>query len=201
MEIANDGAASVVESATNWLNLEDGVQIRFSEEGGRYYPGAYWLITARTETGDIELIERSDDTEGAMEHPRTHHYAPLAIILPNTGPAAGNTPRFLVTDLRHFIRPAASCCPDIAVANLPTATVGEQIPFSARVAGVSTPVARDLTYRWAITGATPATATGPSISVRANTAGMVVSTLTVEGLPLGCPATAKGTCLVDSANA
>lgn len=201
LEIANDGAAAVVESATNWLNLEDGVQIRFSEPGGKYYSGAYWLITARTATGDVELRYQGDEPEeNQLEHPGLHHYAPLAIILPNSNPPAG-APRFLVTDLRHFIRPAATCCPDIAVVNQPTAIVGQPISFGARVGNISSPVARDLIYRWKIEGATPATTTGTNISVSATAAGSVTATLTIEGLPLGCPATAKGICLAVQKNA
>ncbi|MDB4923275.1 DUF6519 domain-containing protein [Mucilaginibacter sp.] len=40
-------------SGTNtWIDLEDGVQVKFT--GGTYKPGNYWLIPARTATGEVE---------------------------------------------------------------------------------------------------------------------------------------------------
>jgi hypothetical protein len=36
-----------------WLDLEDGVQIQFSD-GGEYLTGDYWLIPARVATGGDE---------------------------------------------------------------------------------------------------------------------------------------------------
>jgi photosystem II stability/assembly factor-like uncharacterized protein len=36
-----------------WIDLEDGVQVRFTP-GGIYRPGDYWQIPARTITGDVE---------------------------------------------------------------------------------------------------------------------------------------------------
>jgi hypothetical protein len=69
----------------NWLNMEDGIQIQFqpSEDPTSpqtYRAGDYWLIPARTLTGDVEW-------PGTIEKPGTkppdgveHHYAPLALI-------------------------------------------------------------------------------------------------------------------------
>ncbi|MBP2302791.1 DUF6519 domain-containing protein [Azospirillum picis] len=36
-----------------WIALEDGVEVRFSP-GGNYRPGDYWIVPARTITGDVE---------------------------------------------------------------------------------------------------------------------------------------------------
>jgi len=47
------GDSSVALAEGSWLDLEEGVQI-FFEPGGVYRPGDYWLIPARTVTGDVE---------------------------------------------------------------------------------------------------------------------------------------------------
>jgi hypothetical protein len=68
----------------NWLMLEDGIRIQFvrTEEGAATYrTGDYWLIPARTVTGNIEWAR---DTNGnSLAQPPysiEHHYAPLGII-------------------------------------------------------------------------------------------------------------------------
>ena len=49
----NTGEITVNLSITdNWIDLESGVQVRF--ETGTYRTGDYWMIPARTATGDIE---------------------------------------------------------------------------------------------------------------------------------------------------
>ena len=79
-----EGAVSVSEaSATDpaWIDLEDGVQIRFSA-GGQYRTGDYWLIPARVATGDIEwpsepAIEGDPVAQALPPRGIQHHYAPL----------------------------------------------------------------------------------------------------------------------------
>ncbi len=67
-----------------WIDLEDGVQI-FFEPDGEYQTGDYWLIPARTATGDV-LWPTSSSTHNGTEpqtlppHGIAHHYAPLARI-------------------------------------------------------------------------------------------------------------------------
>jgi Family of unknown function (DUF6519) len=101
LTLANDNAAFVQEGV--WLMLEDGVQIRFQPGAGtstptqpsvnRYRTGDYWLIPARTATGDVEWPKVTDahgnpetDAQGnpipiaLPPHGITHHYAPLAVI-------------------------------------------------------------------------------------------------------------------------
>ena len=58
LTLANDNAALIEEGV--WLTLEDGVQIRFQpanpaddEQANEYITGVYWLIPARTATGDV----------------------------------------------------------------------------------------------------------------------------------------------------
>lgn len=67
-----------------WIDLEDGVQIRF-EPGGNYKTGDYWLIPARTATRDV-LWPKETDADGQLQ-PKAlppngiaHHYAPLQRI-------------------------------------------------------------------------------------------------------------------------
>ncbi len=48
----NTASASGVKLAADWLELESGVQVQFAE--GTYKAGDYWLIPARTATGDVE---------------------------------------------------------------------------------------------------------------------------------------------------
>ncbi len=80
-ELAADGALYVDEG--KWLTLEDEIQILFesSDFVQSYQSGDYWLIPARTATGDVEWPE---DAEGAAmllpPHGIDHHYAPLAVI-------------------------------------------------------------------------------------------------------------------------
>ena len=68
-----------------WLALEDGIQIQF-QPGGAYRTGDYWLIPARTETGDVQWPR---DGNGPVARPPDgieHHYAPLAVA-PSGGAA------------------------------------------------------------------------------------------------------------------
>lgn len=72
-----------------WLTLEDGVQIYFrpSEEGQNVYrTGDYWLIPARTATGDVLWPGEVGQPEAQPPHGVQHNYAPLAIV------AEGNAP-------------------------------------------------------------------------------------------------------------
>jgi hypothetical protein len=72
-----------------WLTLEDGIQIYFQpppeqedapREGNVYRTGDYWLIPARTATGDVEWPGDVGEPEAQPPHGIDHHYAPLAII-------------------------------------------------------------------------------------------------------------------------
>ena len=51
-QTGNTASADGVEMTADWIDLEGGIQVRFS--AGRYLLGDYWLIPARTATGDIE---------------------------------------------------------------------------------------------------------------------------------------------------
>jgi hypothetical protein len=89
--LADDGALAVQEATPAddlWIDLEDGVSVQFpaSTPGAAandYRPGDYWLVPARTTTGD--LIWPSETVGGQVTaRPRlpdgvTHHLAPLAV--------------------------------------------------------------------------------------------------------------------------
>ncbi|HTG33540.1 MAG TPA: DUF6519 domain-containing protein [Thermoanaerobaculia bacterium] len=74
-----------------WISLEKGVQVQFQPEG-TYRPGDYWLIPARTATGDVEWPGTVKEPEAVPPHGVEHHFAPLALV------TAGATP---VVDLRR----------------------------------------------------------------------------------------------------
>ena len=90
----DDGALALSEDG--WLDLEDGVQVWFAKDGV-YQPGDYWLIAARTLTGDVEWPH---DVRGRpllrAPHGIRHHYAPLARVHGDG-----------VDDLRMVFRPLA----------------------------------------------------------------------------------------------
>jgi hypothetical protein len=69
----------VIVEAETWLNLEDGIQIRF-QAGATYRTGDDWLIPARTETGDVIWPGDASNPVALAPHGVKHRYAPLAII-------------------------------------------------------------------------------------------------------------------------
>lgn len=120
IEENGDGAAEIFED--QWLTLEDGVQILFqsmAQPGNEYRTGDYWLIPARTATGNVEwpVIMAPDGTpdKDAQGNPIPialppagidHHYAPLAVIVINPDSVT-------VTDhCQKCFVPQAGVCPD-----------------------------------------------------------------------------------------
>jgi hypothetical protein len=88
---SDQGALLVTEAAdaaSGWIELEDGVQVQFpvsavAGEPNEYRTGDYWLIPARTATGDVIWPRRQvgGQVEWEARPPNgvEHHYAPLAI--------------------------------------------------------------------------------------------------------------------------
>jgi hypothetical protein len=72
------GVPLLVANAAAWLDLEDGIQVRF-EADGDYRSGDYWLIPARVADGPDGGIEWPGDP---VQPPRRieHHYAPLGFV-------------------------------------------------------------------------------------------------------------------------
>ncbi len=75
-----DGALSIEEDKP--LTLEDGIQIFFESANAdnNYRSGDYWLIPARTATGDVEWPKDESGSVARAPHGIEHHYAPLGII-------------------------------------------------------------------------------------------------------------------------
>lgn len=107
----SDGALEIAEN--RWLALEDGVQVLFHRDIDAqpdtdagdlvpyYHTGDYWLIPARTATGDIEWPQHGDTHAALPPHGPQHHFAPIAYVtLTNNKLADPNQ----VTDLRRRIK-------------------------------------------------------------------------------------------------
>jgi len=84
-----------------WLELEDGIQVQFGK--GLYRSGDYWVIPARTATGDVEWPQEEPASDAAQggpvpkalgPHGVDHFYAPLARVTDEK-----------VEDLRRHIEP------------------------------------------------------------------------------------------------
>jgi hypothetical protein len=73
--------ANGVLTSGNWLPLEDGVEVQFS--GGPFTTGDYWLIPARTATGDVEWPPYEVPNVDPISQERrgiVHHYCRLALV-------------------------------------------------------------------------------------------------------------------------
>jgi len=66
----------------DWTPLEDGIEIQFQKPNKPhlYQTGDYWLIPARTVTGDVEWPGPEDDPDALPPQGVKHHYAPLGKI-------------------------------------------------------------------------------------------------------------------------
>lgn len=76
-----DAVEKTVESKE--IQIEDGIYIQFQKDQDDvvYQRGDYWLIPARTATGDVEWPkEDNGQPKALLPHGVVHHYAPLAII-------------------------------------------------------------------------------------------------------------------------
>jgi len=92
-----DGALPIPTTTAQWIDLEDGVQVRFevlSNITMTYRSGDYWLIPARVATGNViwptETVTDSsgNTTTNPVAKPPdgiTHHYAPLAVLTLTSG--------------------------------------------------------------------------------------------------------------------
>jgi hypothetical protein len=72
-----------------WLDIEDGIQVQFKGSNEAtltetFKTGDYWLIPARTITGNIEWPVHDDQPQAILPHGVVHHYAPLAILNKNS---------------------------------------------------------------------------------------------------------------------
>jgi hypothetical protein len=87
---------------SKWLDLEDGVQIQLrlpSAGEAQLAAGDYWLIPARTATGDVEWPGTRSNPSFVLPHGGRCYYAPLGIVTTDGGGSVA-----LTTDLRRVIR-------------------------------------------------------------------------------------------------
>lgn len=78
---ADATADGIPANLSNWINLEGGIQVEFA--AGVYHAGDYWLIPARTVTGEIEWPPYEiPNINPLAQLPRgiRHHYCRLALV-------------------------------------------------------------------------------------------------------------------------
>jgi len=124
-KLSTDGSGTVIiqeaqasNPDTNWITLEDGIQIQFQRpsaatqpSNAMYRTGDYWLIPARTVTGDLLWPQQAGVDDQSPPVPMAlppngvdHHYALLAIVPIDANGNAGdaNDP---IIDLRYLVPP------------------------------------------------------------------------------------------------
>ena len=69
-----------VGAGDGWVELEDGVQVRFSATNPRYRRGDYWLIPARTATASVIWPRRGDAPAAIPPWGPERRYVPLALV-------------------------------------------------------------------------------------------------------------------------
>ncbi|MCC7362764.1 MAG: hypothetical protein IT303_00185 [Dehalococcoidia bacterium] len=70
-----------VATSTEWVPLEDGVEVEFT--GGPFATGDYWVIPARTATGDLEWPPYEVPNASPIRQDRrgiVHHFCRLALV-------------------------------------------------------------------------------------------------------------------------
>ncbi len=114
-EMGSDGALVIAE---DWIKLEDGIEVRFDiKDEDSVRSGDYWLIPARTATGDVEWPKQVDENGQPRKDPKgyfipeslppqgvLHHFAPLAII------NVTDSDLDIVNDCRCDFAPLSNAC-------------------------------------------------------------------------------------------
>ena len=88
------GAVPIPAEEGAFVELEGGIQVQFTE--GRYNTGDYWLIPARTATGQIEWPDNQPQPPAGGRH----HYARLALVIAAT--VAGERKLLVLGDCRRL---------------------------------------------------------------------------------------------------
>lgn len=108
------GGVPIVEGAgnRNWITLENGIEIQFQRPArgqaeSQYCTGDYWLIPARTATGNVEwpteIRRRGPLPLAVPPHGVEHHLVPIAAIIVDEQKC------FSICDLRHKFSPLGAC--------------------------------------------------------------------------------------------
>lgn len=104
--VSDKGVVAVKENSEGII-LENGVTIAF-QEGGAYRTGDYWLIPARTATGDVEWPPKVGGVAPAVPpHGVEHHYGLLGIL---SMPAGAR--KWTVLNCRCALPADLLVCPD-----------------------------------------------------------------------------------------
>ncbi len=99
-------SAGIALAPGSWIELENGIQVVFSADG-LYQSGDYWLIPARTATGDIEWPPADSDGQPAQPAARiVVHRAPLACLHLDQD-------QLVVEDCRRIFRPLVEIVPPV----------------------------------------------------------------------------------------
>jgi hypothetical protein len=112
-KVAPDGALPIVEGKgqDSWLDLEDDIQVFFQPAPAgaihTYRAGDYWMIPARTATGNIEWPGTPDAPTPLPPRGVLHRFAPLALLV-------GGKP----VELRRSFKRAAAQAPDVQTNNV-----------------------------------------------------------------------------------
>src|SRR5215207_1680408 len=110
-----DADADGVAMTDDWIDLEGGVQVLFTE--GDYRAGDFWLIPARTATGEIEWPPFArPNTDPAAQAPLgvRHRFCRLALVQVFGGQIAAHD----IKDCRELFPPLTDiCAEDICVDN------------------------------------------------------------------------------------
>ncbi len=99
-----DQDSAAIPTGKDWVDLEDGIQVRF--EGEAFQTGDYWLIPARAATQSIEwpTLDGPPPVSKAMPPLGIHHHiCPLAIVARFV--KDGKESLFVVDDCRHVFPP------------------------------------------------------------------------------------------------
>jgi photosystem II stability/assembly factor-like uncharacterized protein len=134
------GANTLPVALDTWIDLEDGVQVRF-EADGVWRPGDYWQIPARTITADVEW-PRDDDGDPIASEPAgiTDAYCRLGIV-----EVDGDGEVSAASDCREFFAPLTQMEQLLYVSGdgqdaAPNAMLPQ--PLALRVARGTVPIAR-----------------------------------------------------------
>jgi len=103
-------SAGVNANLQQWIDLEGGIQVSFSDD--RYRSGDYWLIPARTATGEIEWPEDGGVPKAELPLGVKHHYCRLALVQSN-----GSTLSIVADCRKPFPTLTEICAVDICFDN------------------------------------------------------------------------------------
>lgn len=128
----NATANGLSANLASWIDLEGGIQVQFSP--GLYHSGDYWLIPARTITGDIEWPRDDTPSKNPIPQPPVgirHHYCRLAIIKVSGGVIT------IIEDCRKLFPPLTELIRFFYVGGGGEAMPGQRLPCTLQVGVVN----------------------------------------------------------------